>query len=94
MTTALGSYTVKRVINLKPVNDITDRAKRYRAQNAVKGPKKCVVCGAGGKLDVMHLSGDESDGEPKNLGYGCRRCNAALAAGFKRIGSKVRTRQV
>jgi hypothetical protein len=93
MTTALGSYTVKRVINLKPVKDITDRAKRYRAQNAVKGPKKCVVCGAGGKLDVMHLSGDESDGEPKNLGYGCRRCNAALAAGFKRIGSKVRTRQ-
>src|ERR1035441_8994377 len=86
MTTALGSYTVKRVISLKPVNDITDRAKRYRAQNAVKGPKKCVVCGAGGKLDVMHLSGDESDGEPKNLGYGCRRCNAALAAGFKRIG--------
>src|ERR1039458_5595549 len=93
MTTALGSYTVKRVINLKPVNDITDRAKRYRAQNAVKGPKKCVVCGAGGKLDVMHLSGDESDGASKNLAYGCRRCNAALAAGFKRIGSKVRTRQ-
>lgn len=77
----------------KPVNQITDRAKRYRAQNLVKGPKRCVICNGTGKLDVMHLSGDESDGEPKNLAYGCRKCNATLGAAFKRIGSKVRTRQ-
>jgi hypothetical protein len=94
-------YTVTTTIKMnpfpKPVGEITDRAKRYRAQSNVTGPKKCVLCGAGPKggrpLDVMHLSGDESDGDGKNLAYGCRTCNSTLAAAFKRIGSKVRTRQ-
>jgi len=98
----LGSYTITRVITnapFKPVSQITDRAKRYRAQSNVPGPKRCVMCNrtakqVGGRgLDVMHLSGDESDGERKNLAYGCRSCNGKLAAAFKRIGSKVRTRQ-
>lgn len=91
----LDSYTVTTVVNMgrKPVSKITDRAKRYRAQNNVPGPKRCVVCNGTGKLDVMHLSGDESDGAKKNLAYGCRKCNSNLAAAFKRIGSKVRTRQ-
>jgi len=95
MTTSLGSITILRIINLgrKPVSQITDRAKRYRAQQNVKGPKKCVICGSTKNLDVMHLSGDESDGESKNLAYGCRKCNAALGAAFKKIGSKIRTRQ-
>jgi hypothetical protein len=95
MTTSLGSITIIRHINLghKPVKDITDRAKRYRAQQNVKGPKRCVVCGSTKNLDVMHLSGDESDGASKNLAYGCRSCNAALGAAFKKIGSKIRTRQ-
>lgn len=76
---------------------ITDRAKRYRAVNAVEGPKVCVMCGAkpsGGRpLDVMHLSGNESDGAKKNLAYGCRSCNGKLAAAFKSIGAGVKTRQ-
>jgi hypothetical protein len=95
MTTSLGSITFTRIINLgrKPVSQITDRAKRYRAQQNVKGPKKCVVCGSTKNLDVMHLSGDESDGASKNLAYGCRKCNAALGAAFKKLGSKIRTRQ-
>jgi hypothetical protein len=41
----------------------------------------------------MHLSGDESDGEKRNLGYGCRSCNGKLSAAWKRMGSPVRTRQ-
>ena len=77
----------------KPASEITDRAKRYRAQKNVTGPKKCIVCGSKKNLDVMHLSGDEADGASKNLAYGCRSCNATLGAAFKRIGSKVRTRQ-
>ena len=98
----LASYTLTRVIHnapFKPVGEITDRAKRYRAQQNVKGPKRCIFCNrtaaqVGGRgLDVMHLSGDESDGESKNLAYGCRSCNGKLAAAFKAIGSKVRTRQ-
>ena len=95
---AMESYTVTRVIQLnprKPVNEITDRAKRYRAQNDVPpGPKKCVICGRNpGKLQVMHLSGDESDGDKRNLAYGCRSCNGKLSAAWKRLGSPVRTRQ-
>jgi hypothetical protein len=52
-----------------------------------------VICGARGKLDVMHLDGNESNGEPQNLGFGCRSCNGKLAHAFKRIGAGVRTRQ-
>ena len=94
---AMESYTITTVItnpSRKPVGEITDRAKRYRAQSNVPGPKKCVICGKNpGKLDVMHLSGDESDGDSKNLAYGCRSCNGKLAAAWKRAGSPVRTRQ-
>jgi len=94
----IASYTITRIItNPKSSSEITDRAKRYRAQNAVPGPKRCVICNAGfsqaGKLQVMHLSGDESDGAAKNLAYGCRSCNQRLAAQWKRLGSPVRTRQ-
>ena len=98
----LASYTLTRVIHnapFKPIGEITDRAKRYRAQGNVPGPKRCVMCNrtaaqVGGRgLDVMHLSGDESDGDKKNLAYGCRSCNGKLAAAFKAIGAGVKTRQ-
>ena len=91
----IETYTITRVVNMgrKPVSEITDRAKRYRAQKNVKGPKVCAVCGKRGKLDVMHLDGNESNGDKRNLAYGCRSCNAKLAAGFKRIGAGVKTRQ-
>jgi hypothetical protein len=52
-----------------------------------------VLWGARGRLDVMHLDGDESDGDPENLAYGCRSCNAKLAHAFKQIGAGVPTRQ-
>jgi len=52
------------------------------------------MCGARGRrVDVMHLDGNEANGEPQNLAYGCRPCNARLAHAFKRIGAGVRTRQ-
>ena len=74
-------------------SNLTDRAKRYRAQNAVRGEKRCVLCGTRGRLDVMHLDGNESNGDPRNLAYGCRSCNGKLAAAFKRIGAGVPTNQ-
>lgn len=101
-----GTYTVTRIIHnapSKPVSEISDRAKRYRAQSNVTGPKRCVLCNSAGRggrwgngskdLQVMHLSGDESDGASKNLAWGCRSCNGKLSAAFKRIGSKIHTRQ-
>src|SRR5271157_1896274 len=66
--------------------NITDRAKRYRAQNNVTGPRKCVLCGSHSDIQVMHLDGDESHGDAKNLAYGCRSCNGLLSAAFKREG--------
>jgi hypothetical protein len=74
-------------------SNLTDRAKRYRAQSAVYGAHQCVLCGARGRLDVMHLDGNEANGDPRNLAYGCRSCNAKLAAAFKRIGAGVPTNQ-
>lgn len=70
---------------MRKPSEITDRAKRYRAQNNVTGPKKCVLCGKGGRLDVMHLTGNEAHGEKENLAYGCRSCNASLGAAFKSL---------
>ena len=52
-----------------------------------------MLCGARGRLDVMHLDGNEANGETNNLAYGCRSCNAKLAHAFKRIGAGVPTRQ-
>jgi hypothetical protein len=65
---------------------VTDRAHRYRAQKNVTGPRKCVLCGSTRNIDVMHLDGNESHDEKKNLAYGCRSCNGKLAAAFKRAG--------
>ena len=73
--------------------NVTDRALRYRAQANVKGPKRCVLCGSRDDLGVMHLDGNESHGEPKNLAWGCRSCNGLLAHAFKRIGAGRPTRQ-
>ena len=65
--------------------NITDRAKRYRAQNNVTGPRKCVLCGSRSDLGVMHLTGNEDHGERENLAYGCRSCNGKLAAAYKTL---------
>ena len=70
-------------------SNLTDRAQRYRAQKNVKGPKQCFLCGSKRDLGVMHLSGDESDGDARNLAWGCRSCNQKLSHAFIKIGSKV-----
>jgi hypothetical protein len=89
----LGAY--ERRVNIRPASEITDRAKRYRAQQLVPGTKgKCIICGKRTNApQVMHLSGDESDGEPRNLAWGCRSCNGKLSSRFIKIGSPIRTRQ-
>lgn len=79
----------------KPVEFITDRAKRYRANSAEcrpAGPKRCMVCG-NPATDVMHLNGNESDGGRKNLAWGCRSCNTKLGKMFSKLGKGVKTRQ-
>jgi hypothetical protein len=73
---------------------ITDRAKRYRAQrNRPPGPKRCNFCARRQNVDIDHVTGDESDGEPGDLIFLCRRCNTSkgITQARNRIG--VRTRQ-
>jgi hypothetical protein len=80
----------------KPVEQITDRAKRYRANRpGVRPnlPKKCAVCGSGKNVGVDHKDGDESNGRRSNLAWLCKRCNARKAVLQKAAGVGVRTRQ-
>ena len=73
--------------------NITDRAKRYRAQrNAPPGRKICNFCAQRENVDIDHVTGDESDGEPENLMYLCRPCNTrkGITQARNRIGSRTR----
>lgn len=64
--------------NMRPVELITDRAKRYRANaNPPPGPRRCNFCSSRKNVDIDHVSGDEADGSPRNLIYLCRSCNAS-----------------
>lgn len=79
---------------MKPAHQITDRAKRYRAnRNPPPGPRRCNFCVSRKNIDVDHVTGDEADEAPENLMYLCRRCNTAkgITQARNRIG--VRTRQ-
>jgi len=63
----------------KPVDLITDRAKRYRAQADVPaGPRVCGYCGNPSTM-VDHIDGHEEHGEPENLMHACRPCNVTKA---------------
>jgi hypothetical protein len=74
--------------------NITDRAKRYRAnRNPPPGRKLCAFCASRQNVDIDHVSGDESDDAPENLMYLCRPCNTrkGITQARNRIG--VRTQQ-
>lgn len=73
--------------------EITDRAKRYRAQNNVEGPKQCGYCGSKRNLGVDHIDGHEAHGEPENLMWACKRCNAIKAVMMQNRGLGKRTVQ-
>jgi hypothetical protein len=80
----------------KPVDQITDRAKRYRANSKElrpAPPKQCGYCGARRNVGVDHISGDESDLHPQNLIWACKSCNGKKAAVMKAAGLGKLTRQ-
>jgi hypothetical protein len=77
--------------SLRPVEIITDRAKRYRANaDPPPGPRICNFCAAERNIDIDHVTGDESDGTPENKIFLCRPCNAAK--GFQQKNAKIGTR--
>jgi hypothetical protein len=74
--------------------NITDRAKRYRAQrNRPPGAKRCNFCTSRRNVGIDHITGDESDGEPANLIFLCKSCNTAKGIVQARNKIGVRTRQ-
>jgi hypothetical protein len=79
----------------KPVSEISDRAKRYRANHPDCKPKGkfCETCGSRKNLLVGHRDGNESNGRPYNLGTFCKSCNTADGKAMAKAGKGVRTRQ-
>ena len=81
-----------------PVEYLTDRAKRYRAQRLIPNTeRRCIYCGAppapGRRLEVEHIDGRESNLNPENLAWTCRSCNTRKGAYFARRRAGQRTRQ-
>ena len=81
-----------------PVEYLTDRAKRYRAQKLIPNTeRRCIYCGAppapGRRLEVEHIDGRESNLNPENLAWTCRSCNTRKGAYFARRRVGQRTRQ-
>ena len=80
--------------SMKPATQITDRAKRYRANTqTAEWPKVCLFCGSTKDLQVDHLDGFEENGEPENLAILCRSCNQLKSAVYKAAGLGRRTVQ-
>ena len=75
------------------MRQITDRAKRYRANRIHKLRNRCEQCGSKRNLGVGHRDGDESNNRPSNLFTQCKACNGKQAARDKKAGRGVRTRQ-
>jgi len=80
----------------KAAHQITDRAKRYRA-NAPEccppPPRRCELCRSRRFVVVDHIDGDESNGAPYNLRWLCKSCNTKLGLAMARAGIGKRTRQ-
>jgi len=81
----------------KPVSSITDRAKRYRANQPTckpGGPRRCSYCPSRKNVEVHHVDGNESNGLRSNLAWACRSCNTAIGKAHTAAGIGKRTRQM
>jgi hypothetical protein len=97
VTRVLMGRTFVKNAGAKPVSEISDRAKRYRANspaNRPPGPKQCGYCGARKNVGVDHVDGNEDNGASHNLLYACKSCNGKKAAVTKRAGLGKLTRQM
>lgn len=80
--------------SMKPAHQITDRAKRYRAnRNPPPGRKICNFCAGRRNVDIDHVTGDETDDSPENKIFLCRPCNTRKGITQARNHIGVRTRQ-
>lgn len=79
---------------MKPASVITDRAKRYRANQETQGwPQVCMFCAATEDLQRDHIDGYEEHGERENILILCRSCNQKKSAVYLKAGIGERTDQ-
>ena len=80
---------------IKPADQITDRALRYRANSEEclpGGPRRCWWCGKRTiimkppTIEVAHIDGDETNTNRENLAWTCRSCNQRVAAVMRKAG--------
>lgn len=93
---------IRRVLVIKnpryarAIADITDRAKRYRAQHPdvrPNGPRVCGFCRSRRNVVIHHKDGNEANLRPSNLMWACKSCNTELGLEFARKGRGVLTDQ-
>lgn len=82
----------------KPVDQITDRAKRYRAnapECRPRGPKICHWCRTRTAPQYVpdHVDGNEAHNTRGNLVWACKSCNTKRGKAMAKAGRGVRTRQ-
>jgi hypothetical protein len=67
---------------------LTDRAKRYRANQDIEDDKRlgCLFCGSRRFLVPDHLDGDEDNGSAENLAWLCKSCNTIKGRVFADAG--------
>ena len=85
-----------KVVEVRFQPNLTDRAKRYRANRKdvrPGAPKQCGFCGSRRNVGVHHITGEEDDGEPENLMWACKSCNSTIAVIMKRHGIGRRVEQ-
>lgn len=73
--------------------NLTDRALRYRANQAIpEHAKVCAFCGDK-DVEVGHVDGHEENDSPDNLTYTCRPCNVIAANTLRKAGMGRKTVQ-
>jgi len=77
----------------KPVSQITDRAKRYRANAAAPPKHRCFACGNPRVRGVHHIDGREENDQPHNLTWACNSCNVKIANTLRNARLGTTTRQ-
>ena len=77
----------------KPVSEITDRAKRYRANAAAPPKHACAFCGNPRVRGVAHIDGNEANTSARNLTWTCNSCNVRTANVMRKAGLGTLTRQ-
>jgi hypothetical protein len=81
---------------LKPADQVTDRALRYRAwhEDVVPlGRMQCVFCGAVDNVLPHHVNGNETETVRENLVWACKSCNGKVGHTLRKHGIGRLTKQ-